>query len=232
SAAEATMYASPILSNPTVRMAPRRRAPIDGGGSVLVVDDDPEVAQLLGRILEAEGYRVVSAQTSAEAIEHAMSGSFDAVISDLNLPGASGIDVLNVVRAYDPDVPLVLLTGAPTASSAIEAVRMGVLEYLVKPARPAELVSALDRARAARRAAIARREAAPLQVSPTVPASPVSSVAPRLTASFERAMSSLFVELQPVADAKRRTVVAYEARLGSREETLATEASLVVAAES
>ena len=88
-----------------------------------------------------------------------MSRSFDAVISDLNLPGASGVDVLNVVRAYDPDVPLVLMTGAPTVDTAIEAVTLGVLEYLVKPTPREQLVRVLTRCTTARRSSIQKREA-------------------------------------------------------------------------
>jgi EAL domain-containing protein (putative c-di-GMP-specific phosphodiesterase class I) len=90
-----------------------------------------------------------------------MHRSFDLVISDVNLPkstGGSGVEVLDVVRAYDPDVPLVLMTGSPTAESAIDACRLGVLEYLVKPASREHIVRALGRATRVRRSAIQRRE--------------------------------------------------------------------------
>jgi EAL domain-containing protein (putative c-di-GMP-specific phosphodiesterase class I)/CheY-like chemotaxis protein len=226
------MYGNPMPGqNPTLRMSAPKRPALSEGGSVLLVDDDEKVMSTVARMLEGEGYRVVCATTSAAAVEHVMHTSFDAVISDVNLPGASGIDVLNVVRAYDPDVSLVLLTGAPSAETAIEALRLGVLEYLTKPAHKPQIVAVLERATAARRAAVARREAMPLHALPTAPARG-SSVSPRLTTSFERAMGSLFVELEPIADARRRTVIAYEARVGSREAILATQSSLTVAAES
>ncbi len=135
-------------------------APKVGVGTVLLIEDDVHLARSLVRLMTAEGYEVVHVGSGAAAVDRVMTRSFDAVISDLNLPGASGVDVLNVVRAYDPDVPLVLMTGCPTVDTAIEAVSLGVLEYLVKPTPREQLLRVLGRATKQRRAALHRREAA------------------------------------------------------------------------
>lgn len=212
-----------MQTHATVRMPIPKRA----SGSVLIVEDDEHLSRSLARVISAEGYRVVQAATSAAAIDAVLAGSFDVVLSDVNLPGASGMDVLNVVRAYDPDVPLLLMTGAPDTETAIEAVNLGVLEFIVKPASRERIVEAVSRASIARRIASNRKEAETL--SP--PASEATVPSSRMTEQVERAFATLFVDLEPVVDARHRVVLGYEARLGSREEALATQPALVVAAE-
>jgi EAL domain-containing protein (putative c-di-GMP-specific phosphodiesterase class I)/ActR/RegA family two-component response regulator len=264
----------PAGSHETVRFAPPRSG---AAGTVLLIEDDAPLARSLIRVMNAEGYQVVHVGSGAAAVEKVMSRSFDAVISDLNLPGASGVDVLNVVRAYDPDVPLVLMTGCPTVDTAIEAVSLGVLEYLVKPTPREHLVRVLGRCSKVRRSAIHRREASdsaivaaataetvrppssapssdPLSVvnvnanrmsnasaetapsmEAVVPDSHSSSngtfACPSIRATFERALSTLSVELEPIADAKTKKLLGYGARMSSEEETLSTETALVVCAE-
>ena len=251
--------------NPTTRFAaPMKTAQ----GTVLLIEDDAALARSLIRVMNAEGYQVVHANSGSAAVEKVMSRSFDAVISDVNLPGASGVDVLNVVRAYDPDVPLVLMTGCPTVDTAIEACSLGVLEYLVKPTPREQLVRVLGRATDARRASLLRREALALESAqvatataetvrppsgtfaaimagtPTLPAPSFASAATiaafpavppdsvaSTRATYERAMGTLAVELEPIVDGKSKKLVGYAARMFSAEETLATEATLVAAAE-
>ena len=128
-------------------------------GAVLLIEDDAPLARSLVRVIKAEGYDVVHVGSAAAAVDLVKGGSFDVVLTDLNLPGASGVDVLNLVRAYDPDVPLVLMTGAPTIDTAIEACNLGVLEYLVKPTPRDQLARVLSRATKARRLALHQREA-------------------------------------------------------------------------
>lgn len=224
-----------LAAGQTIRFS----APKTAQGTVLLIEDDTFVARSLIRIMNQEGYQVVHVGSGASAVEKVMSRSFDAVISDLNLPGASGVDVLNVVRAYDPRVPLVLMTGAPTVDTAIEACSLGVLEYLVKPTPREQLVRVLGRIAKARRAP---RHADDVQTIPppafaaTVPAMPaslaaISGVGPSTRTVYERALATLNVELEPIADAKTKKLVGYAARMSSSEETMTTEAALVEAAE-
>ena len=271
--------------HPTTRFtAPKKTAQ----GTVLLIEDDAPLARSLVRVMNAEGYQVVHVGSGSAGVDKVMSRSFDAVISDLNLPGASGVDVLNVVRAYDPDVPLILMTGCPTVDTAIEACSLGVLEYLVKPTPREQLVRVLARATEARRAALLRREArssgtsetaetaetaehtehratataetvrppafagsgdpkASLASAETLAALPavssessvpfpsdrasLSPTCPSMRATFDRAMATLSVELEPIVDGKTKKLVGYAARRSSAEEALATEQALVVAAE-
>ena len=264
----------------TIRFA----APRTSCGTVLLIEDDAPLARSMVRLMNAEGYQVVHVGSGAAAVEKVMSRSFDAVISDLNLPGASGVDVLNVVRAYDPDVPLVLMTGAPTVDTAIEAVTLGVLEYLVKPTPREQLVRVLARCTTARRASIQKREAEgsvdaaivaaataetvrpPSTDAPNPISAPLgmananadrisnagcAMTAPSMAAviperigeilaegtsssirrAFDRALASLTVELEPIADGRTKKLLGYGSRMSSEEETLSTEAALVVCAE-
>lgn len=273
----------------------RFTAPQAAQGTVLLIEDDAPLARSLIRVMNAEGYQVVHVGSGGAAVDKLMHRSFDAVISDLNLPGASGVDVLNVVRAYDPDVPLVLMTGLPTVDTAIEAVSLGVLEYLVKPTPREQLVRVLARATKVRRAAMQRREVDgsstaspstaetvrpppppgtvsgvmtipapamrlatahdPMELveasaaamanaarAATVSAMPASRSAaadggatsrtcPSIRATFERAMETLTVDLEPVADANSKKLLGFAARMSSAEEALTSESALVVTAE-
>ncbi len=202
---------------------------IHGTGNVLLVEDDEILARGLVRQITGAGYSVTHVTRAADAVERLMNGVFDIVLSDLNLPGASGVDVLEVARAYDKDVSLVLMTGAPTLDTAIDAVGLGVLEYLVKPTATEDLVRVLRRASAARRSAIIQREVRASQ-TPEQHAN-ASGRCESIRAAFDRAMASLSVELEPIVDARTRKVTGYAARVASTEEALHAEAALVLAAD-
>ena len=194
--------------------------------SVLLIEDDELVARMLVRQIADAGYEVKHVTRAAEAVERVMNGSFDIVVSDLNLPGASGVDVLEVVRAYDKDVALVLMTGAPTLESAIEAVSLGVVEYILKPTTHDDLVRALRRASDKRQSVVIRREIRASQAPETT-----SGVCASIRTTFDRAMASLTVELEPVVETRSRNVIGFAARMASEEETLSSQAALVLAAD-
>src|SRR5580698_4434505 len=101
--------------------------------SVLVVDDDPAVARALRRVLEAAGYTVSVVGGAQLAVEAITNNAFDVVISDIQMPGMTGVELLRSIRALDLDVPVILMTGVPTVETAIEAVNLGALQYLPKP---------------------------------------------------------------------------------------------------
>lgn len=203
----------------TVRLAAPRRA----ARTVLLVEDDELVARTLARTIRERGYEVVHVSDGPSAIELVTTRRFDMVFSDLHLPGASGVDILNVARAYDPDVPLVLMTAAPTTDTAIEACSLGVLEYLVKPTPTAELVRVLDRASATRKQVIAARTTEPSMVAAASPQG--------MKELFERALASLEISLEPIVDTKTRTLMGHAPRLTSSVESLNRDASIAAAAE-
>ena len=85
---------------------------------VLLVDDDKLVLRAVERILVAGGYTVEKAVDAQHAAREAMAGGFDVVVSDIHMPGMTGTELLDVLRSYGCDIPVILMTGAPSGSSA------------------------------------------------------------------------------------------------------------------
>jgi len=149
------------------------------------------------------------------------------VVSDIMMPGMSGLDLLRTVRARDLDVPVILMTGLPMVESAAQAVEYGALRYLTKPMNPGELPAAVKRAGHMARVARAAREAQHLGGDVRKLAADRAG----LEASFERALDKLKVVFQPIVSLRRKSVVAYEALVRSGEPTLPTPPLLLDAAE-
>jgi PAS domain S-box-containing protein len=106
-----------------------------GTERVLLVDDEAPIQEMLGAALSDAGYRVVSAQDGTEAIQHilAVDAHVDVVVLDLNMPRMSGLDVLKVMRARSPEVPVLVITGNLTPLVQAELVAMGHTAILEKP---------------------------------------------------------------------------------------------------
>jgi PAS domain S-box-containing protein len=101
---------------------------------ILIVDDEPEILENLETLLSDEGFDVVKASSGNEAVENFEAGSFGLVITDMNMPGLNGLDVLRRVKQIDKDVEVLLLTGYGTMENAIQALRdEGAYDYLEKP---------------------------------------------------------------------------------------------------
>ena len=114
---------------------------------VLVVDEDPEVLDLVTRqVLEPLGYTIATAGDAAGAIQQALTFAPDLVIASLSLPGLSGKDLLVALRSQGLDVPTLVTAQEGMDADAIQAFRLGASDYLVKPLRETEVVSAVERA--------------------------------------------------------------------------------------
>lgn len=100
---------------------------------VLVVDDEKSIRVTLRAFLQREGYAVDVAADAEQARKMLASGDWDVVVTDIVLPGVSGVELLKSIRAVSPDVQVIMMTGEPTAETAREAVRGGVIDYLTKP---------------------------------------------------------------------------------------------------
>ncbi len=118
---------------------------------ILVVDDEPMILTLLSAVLREKGWDVVEARSGTEGIEMLERAGFDVILTDLVMPGDSGIELLRAAKEIHPDVEVILMTGYATADTAIEAMRGGAFHYLVKPLKIEEVVILADKAYAQRR---------------------------------------------------------------------------------
>lgn len=114
--------------------------PLPGATRVLVVDDDAEVAEVLGRYLELEGYEVDSCADGAEALDRALAHPPDLMVLDVMLPGMDGLSVCRRLRALT-DVPVILLTARGEDSQRVIGFDLGADDYVVKPFSPKEVVA-------------------------------------------------------------------------------------------
>ncbi len=114
--------------------------------TVLVVDDKELLRDSVGTTLQRAGLDVVMADSAAAALQAAARKRPDAVITDLKMPGGSGIDLLRQLRAVDDDLPVVLMTAFGTVQTAVEALKAGAFDYITKPFEGDELVITVKRA--------------------------------------------------------------------------------------
>jgi DNA-binding NtrC family response regulator len=113
---------------------------------VLVVDDEPMIVSLLSTILREKGWDVTGAHSGTEGIDQLDRALYDVILTDLMMPGDTGIDLLRAAKEIHPDVEVILMTGYATADTAIEAMRTGAFHYIMKPLKPEEVVHLLEKA--------------------------------------------------------------------------------------
>jgi len=124
---------------------------------ILVVDDEPVARQSLTDILRLEGYMVNSVPNGQAAVEYIRTHPVELVIVDLRMPGMDGLEVVQVVNQISPETEVVLLTAFGTTESAIQALRLRIHDYLLKPATPAQVVNSIERGLARREARLKMR---------------------------------------------------------------------------
>ncbi len=115
-------------------------------GSILIVDDETYVSESLAMTLSRQGYSVRTAQSVREALQGDTFDGLDVVITDLRMPGASGLDLLKGIQERKPELPVIVLTAYGSVPSAVECVKAGAYEFLEKPADPEEVLTVLQRA--------------------------------------------------------------------------------------
>ena len=125
--------------------------------TILVVDDDPSVRHVISSVLREEGYTVRAAASAEQALELLRaSGDVPTVLSDLKMPGHDGIWLLDQILQRHPHAAVVMLTGYGDTENAVECLKRGAADYLLKPPRITDLVRAIERAQSRRKLAIAR----------------------------------------------------------------------------
>jgi len=193
---------------------------------VLVVEDDTVLRRSLERELNSIGFAVLTARDGDAAVEAIKHHGFDVVLTDIEMPGPSGVDLLRVVRAYDLDVPVVIMTGKPSLETAIEAVELGALQYLVKPVATEVLERTLVRAGKLHRIARLKREALKFHGEAERQAGDRAG----LQTAFEGALKSLRLAFQPIVNPRSQQVLGLEAFVRSSEPALEMPSTLFEAA--
>ena len=191
---------------------------------VLVVDDDEAFTRSCARVLESWGYGVETASEGGAALELARTQQFDVVLTDINVPNFSGLDILRTVRERDRDIPVILMTGGPGLDSARVAVEWGALSYLIKPLSMSQLKDVLSRAVQMHR--VARRERSIVH-STEEHEREIEAMRVR----FERALAGMWTAFQPIVSWSRKTVVAYEALMRTTDRELFSPLEILKTAE-
>ncbi|HEX7510852.1 MAG TPA: HD domain-containing phosphohydrolase [Chitinivibrionales bacterium] len=113
---------------------------------LLVVDDERSICDILGQYLRMKGYAVFVARSAEDAVNIIKQEKIDLVLSDIKMPGMSGVELLKWIRDYNRILPVLLTTGFPTLDTAIEALKLGAFDYLTKPFHLEEIGEKIKRA--------------------------------------------------------------------------------------
>ena len=126
--------------------------------TILVVDDEDGIRQALDRFLTRLGYRVLQAASGAEALERQAAEQPQAMLSDIRMPNMSGVELVPKALAQDSDLAIVMLTAIDEPRTAIECLKLGAFDYLIKPVDLDELEMSLQAALRQRQLEVERRE--------------------------------------------------------------------------
>ncbi|HJS17482.1 MAG TPA: response regulator transcription factor [Anaerolineales bacterium] len=113
--------------------------------NILVVDDEPVARQSLTDILRIEGYTVNAVPNGQAAVEFVRTHPVDLMVVDLRMPGMDGLEVIQVVNQISPETEIILLTAFATTETAIQALRLRIHDYLLKPASPTQVLNSIKK---------------------------------------------------------------------------------------
>jgi DNA-binding response OmpR family regulator len=109
-------------------------------GHILIIDDEAALRQTLARVLQQAGFEVTTAEDGERGLSYVQTTNFDMIFMDLRMPGMAGMEVLKLIHASYPNLPVILFTAQPDLTSAVEALRNGATDYLLKPLKPQALI--------------------------------------------------------------------------------------------
>ena len=113
---------------------------------VLIIDDEPSVVNFLSILLQREGYEVITAGSGPEALKKFRENPADVVLVDLKMPEMDGLQVLSKIKSMDNETPVIIMTAYASIESAIEAMRKGAFDYVMKPFKVDEIALVVKRA--------------------------------------------------------------------------------------
>jgi DNA-binding response OmpR family regulator len=109
-------------------------------GHILIIDDEASLRQTMARILQRAGYEVTTAANGKDGLALIAQHAFDLLYLDIRMPDISGLELLKTIHAQLPDLPVILFTAQPDLNSAVEALRRGAIDYLLKPLKPQAVI--------------------------------------------------------------------------------------------
>jgi len=114
---------------------------------LLVVDDEPDMLRLLSMIIkEKTPYEVATTNNPLEVLELVKKGEFDLVIADLKMPGLDGIELLESLKRFDEDIPVIIITAYGTVEAAVETINKGAFDFITKPFRKEQILFTIEKA--------------------------------------------------------------------------------------
>jgi len=113
--------------------------------TVLVVDDDMYVLESVVALLEQFGYKVIPCRNGEEALQKIQSADLDAILTDIKMPVMSVIELLEIVHNLNPDIPVILMTAYAELDIAVEAVKKGAFDFIIKPYKPTYLLHSIEK---------------------------------------------------------------------------------------
>ena len=124
---------------------------------ILLVDDEKDFLEVMSERIEARGMEVTTAESAVTALEQVESGGFDAIILDLMMPGMDGLETLKAIKKKNPDLQVILLTGHATIEKGIEAMKLGAMDFIEKPANLDKLTAIIKKAQARKMVILERK---------------------------------------------------------------------------
>jgi len=115
-------------------------------GSILVVDDDPYVLESVSALLKEYGYSVTSCNNAKDAIDRLQQDKIDVVLTDIKMPQISGIELLKKIREINADIPVILMTAYAQIDVAIDGIKHGAFDFIIKPYKPEHLIYSVEKA--------------------------------------------------------------------------------------
>jgi len=113
---------------------------MNSGGHILIIDDEASLRQTMARILQRAGYEVTTAVNGKEGLALVSEHPFDLLYLDIRMPDVNGLELLKTIHAKFPELPVILFTAQPDLNSAVEALRRGATDYLLKPLKPQTVI--------------------------------------------------------------------------------------------
>ena len=114
--------------------------------NILFVDDEPGIRRVLGAELRRKGHQVTTCENASQAITEAARAEYDVILLDIRMPGMDGIQAMDALRQAGSDGEVVVLTGRPSVNTAVDAMKRGAYDYLMKPVKTSELLACLEKA--------------------------------------------------------------------------------------